>query len=120
MSQVHVPTSGMAKPVSRSNRRATIRYRCAPATIGKVFAASGHEFQRAWILDLSLQGIGMHLPRPIDSGTLVLVVIKSNDGAKSFELSAKVMHCHALPQGEYFVGCELTKLLTPDDLEQLL
>ena len=120
MSQTSIPQEGVAKLVARGNRRATIRYRCAPATVGKGFSDDDHEFQRAWIIDLSLKGIGIQVTRPLAPGHLIIVTIKSNDGTKTFELSAHVMHCDALPQGEWSVGCELTVPLSPDELEQLL
>ena len=120
MSQIQLLQQGGSQTAARGNRRATIRYRCAPATIGKVFSADDHEFQRAWILELSVQGIGLQLSRAVDAGRALLVAVKSNDGARTFELSAKVMRCHPLPQGEWYLGCELTAILSADDLEQLL
>ena len=120
MTQIHVPHGEKARSIARGNQRATIRYRCAPATIGKIFPTDDQEFQRAWIIDLSLKGIGMQLSRPIDAGRLIIVLIKSNDGTRTFELSARVSHCHAQPQGEWSIGCELMTLLSPDELDQLL
>lgn len=120
MSQTSIPQEGVAKPVARSNRRATIRYRCAPATLGKVLSTDDQEFQLAWIIDLSLQGIGMQASRRIEPGRLVVVAIRSNDGAKVYELAGHVMHCNPAAQGEWFIGCELVVPLSPDDLERLL
>jgi hypothetical protein len=114
------PFQGPAKLASRSNRRAIIRYRCAPATIGKVVTVGDQLFQRAWIQDLSISGIGMDLARPISKGHLILISIKSNDNRKTFELSAQVMHCSALPHDQWHLGCEFAVPLTPDDLDQLL
>lgn len=120
MSQTSIPPDTVAKLAAKSNRRATFRYRCAPATIAKVYSSDDHEFQRAWILDLSLQGIGMQFTRPIDTGRRIIVTMKSNDGTKTFELSARVMHCSPVPQGEYSVGSEFINSLSADELEQLL
>jgi hypothetical protein len=125
-SEVNVaPTStpreeGTAKTVSRGNRRATIRYRCAPATVGKVFSAEDHEFQRAWILDLSLRGVGMQLARPLNPGQHFALLVRSNDGLRTFELAGTVCHCDPVPHGDWLVGCELTIALTPEELDQLL
>ena len=119
MSQASVP-EGSAKPIARRNRRVSIRYRCAPATVGKVLSTDDHEYQRAWILDLSLHGIGMELPRPIEAGRLIIVSLRSSDGMTVHELSAKVMHCDLSLQGAWYVGCELTTPLSRDQLDQLL
>jgi PilZ domain len=120
VSQISIPSDGLVKPASRGNQRATIRYRCAPATVGKVFSANDQEFQRAWILDLSLKGVGMQLSRPLEPGHLIIIAVRGNDGAKIHELSARVMHCSPVPQGDWFVGCELTFPLSPEEMEQLL
>jgi hypothetical protein len=120
VSQASVPQENAVRPV-KGNRRATVRYRCAPATMGKVYLADDQEFQRACIVNLSLKGIGLQIPRPLSAGQFVVVSLKSNDGAKNFELAAHVMHCDPLPLGEeWFVGCELTLPLSSDDLDQLL
>jgi len=120
VSQTSVPQEEFPRLAARINRRATIRYRCAPATVGKVFSAGDQEFQRAWVLDLSLSGIGMELSRPLEAGRLVLITIRSHDGVMVHELSASVRRCCSVPQNSWFVGCELTVPLSPDELEQLL
>ena len=101
-------------------KRATVRYRCAPATVGKVFATADQEFQRAWILDLSLLGIGIQLSRTLEVGSLVVIMIRSNYATKIHELSARVMRCTQVPQGDWLIGCELLTALSPEELEQLL
>ena len=120
MSQTSVPVGEAAKAKPRGNRRAIIRYRCAPATVGKVFSTDDQEFQRVWVLDLSLKGIGMELCRPLEVGHLVIISVRSNDNSKTHELSARVMRCTALPMGTWLVGCELTNEFTPEEMEQLL
>ena len=119
MSQTSVPP-GMVKTASRGNRRATIRYRCAPATIGRVVVPGDQEFQLAWILDLSLRGIGMQLLSPVEPGRLIAISMKSSDGSKTFDLSAHVVRCNAAPHNEWYIGCELTHPITDEELDQLL
>ena len=119
MFPISVPP-GMGKSASLANRRASIRYRCAPATVGRVFSTEDQEFQLACILDLSLHGIGMQVVRPVEAGRLLIISMKSNDGAKTFDLAAKVMHCNEVPHDEWYIGCALTTPLTPEELEQLL
>jgi hypothetical protein len=111
---------GAVGAVARGNRRATIRYRCAPATVGKVIATEDHEYQRVWILDLSLRGVGIQLTRPLIAGQHVVLLMRNNDGTRLFELSAHVMRCVAVPHGDWQLGCELTIPLTLEELDQLL
>jgi hypothetical protein len=120
VSQTSVPLEETTKAKPRGNRRAIIRYRCAPATVGKVFSSEDQEFQRVWILDLSLKGIGMEMCRPLEVGNLVIISIRSNDRSKTLELSARVVRCNALPMGTWLVGCELSNEFSPEEMEQLL
>jgi hypothetical protein len=106
---------------SQSNRRATVRYRCAPATPGKILLSDDHELQKGWVIDLSAKGIGVQLGRPLAKGTSLVVHMKSNsDPKKTFQLHARVMHARQLPSGDWHVGCELLEFLKPEDLDQLL
>jgi hypothetical protein len=88
--------------------------------LGKIVSMDDKLIQRAWIQDLSLRGIGMHLMRPVEPGTLVVITLKSTDNAKNFELAATVMRCDALPHDEWLVGCAFTTPLTPEALDELL
>jgi hypothetical protein len=104
----------------RGNSRATVRYRCAPATIGKVYLSEDHEYQRACVINLSVKGAGLQLMRRLEVGEFLLITIKSNDGSRIYEITGHVAHCERLPQGDWYAGCELIVPLTPDDLDQLL
>ena len=76
-----------------SNRRAAVRYQCGPATPGRIMVVGGQEWQRAWVLDLSLGGVGLLLGRPLDMGLPLVVVLKGAAEKKTYELPARV--CHA-------------------------
>jgi hypothetical protein len=104
----------------RSNKRATVRYRCAPATIGKLYVSDDHEYQHSWLVNLSAGGVGLILTRPVPRGSFVLIHIKSNHPGKTYELAAHVVYCNALPHGEWNVGLELATPLSPEDLDLLL
>lgn len=108
------------KKVSRgsSNRRATVRYRCAPATTGKIAVEGDQELQRAWILDLSATGAGLEIARPIEAGAFLIIHLKGR--TRDFQLPAHVAHATRQPRGEWLVGCELDQRLSDADLDELL
>src|SRR5262245_20737025 len=89
----------------RANRRATVRYRCAPATQGKIARTDDQEFQRAWILDVSVNGIGLETSRQVEVGELVVVHLKSQ--TRSYQLAGHVAHATQRPDGTWLIGCEL-------------
>ena len=122
MSFQYVPLGGeVKKPRSPSNRRASVRYQCGPATPGRVLTVEGQEWQRAWVLDLSLGGVGLLLGRPVEMETRIVVVLKSNTTPKKlYELAARVCHCARQPDGDWVAGCEFETKLTDDVLDALL
>ena len=103
-----------------SNRRAAVRYQCGPATPGRVMVVGGQEWQRAWVLDLSLGGVGLLLGRPLDMGLTLVVVLKSTADKKTYELPARVCHASRQPDGDWIIGCEFATKLTDDELDALL
>jgi hypothetical protein len=110
------PLAGRRLP---TNRRASVRYQCGPATPGRVLV-DGQEWQRAWVLDLSLGGVGLLLNRPLETHSELIIVLKNDALKKVFELPARV--CHAVRQmdGDWIVGCEFADKLTEEQLDELL
>ena len=119
MSQASLPQEGTARRC-RSNHRATVRYRCAPATIGKVYLGDDTELQHAWVLNLSATGVGLTLARPLPIGTPIVVQMRGNDAATLYEITGHVVHCTAYPQDEWMLGCEFSDPLAGADLDNLL
>jgi hypothetical protein len=78
------------------------------------------EWQRAWVLDISLTGVGLLLSRQLDPGLPVVVHLKSAAANKAFELSAIVCHASPQPDGDWVVGCKLNDKLTDEQLDALL
>ena len=103
-----------------TNRRATVRYQCAPATPGRVALSTDFEFQRAWVLDLSANGVGLYMSRPLKAGATLVIQLKASSLQKIYELSARVVHATALPAGDFRIGCEFMSGLSDEDLDALL
>jgi hypothetical protein len=121
MSFRHVPLGASPEAVSSPERRATIRYHCAPATLGRVALPPKEETQQGWVLDISRNGLGLLLPRPLPSGLPVLVRMKDTAGANVYDLPGQVVHAtKQVAGGEWVVGCRLDAPLTQDDLDALL
>jgi PilZ domain len=121
MSFQYIPfKEGPSEPRARSNQRVSVRYHCGPATAGRVNVAEKLEFLRAWVLDLSAQGVGLLVPRQLDLGQLVIITVKGTSNQRTYELPARVVHVTRSPQGEWVAGFALNDPLTSDDLDALL
>ena len=102
------------------NNRRTVRYSCAPATVGRLFIADDREYQYACVLNISEGGIGLVLERPVAAGTLIIVQVRTVETKVADDLTARVTHCTRQVSGEWLVGCEFAEALTPDTLDTLL
>jgi hypothetical protein len=80
----------------------------------------GQEWQRAWVLNLSLGGAGLLLSRPLNSGLEIVVHLVSSALSTTCEVPARVCHVTQQPDGDWVIGCEFAIQLTEDQLEALL
>jgi hypothetical protein len=115
----YTPLEGGVAKGKRANQRALVRYQCAPATPGRILLLDDQELQNGWLLDLSLKGVGLLLPKPIKAGTFLVIQIKGND-RKTYDLPARVAHATLQSSGDWLIGCELVKPLVHEELDDLL
>jgi hypothetical protein len=102
------------------NRRVMVRYQCAPATAGRIYIADDQEFQRAWIENLSIGGVGMYLSRPVAVGTLIVVEIRSHPSGTVHELGGEVKHSSLKEPYGWYVGVEFLQPINEVTLDALL
>jgi hypothetical protein len=114
------PKTGKFKRPSPGNQRATVRYRCPPATPGRVYAAEDLQYQRGWMQDLSVTGIGLLMTKPLERDLFVTIQLKSPSSNKSYNLPAHVVHATQQPSGDWMVGCHFICALSLEELDDLL
>lgn len=103
--------------------RATVRYRCAPATFGRVLlddCSDDQEYQRAWLADLSAGGAGLMMIRPVAVGSSLHLVLRNPINHQLILLQAHVVHATQQVSGDWLVGCQFCRSLDREDLEELL
>jgi hypothetical protein len=121
MSFEHVPLqSGAVSPPSPAQRRATVRYRCAPATLGRLFIANSYQSLQAWVLNLSVTGAGLLLNHPVESDSWVLIELESPTTSLTLEVSARVAHATLQSDGSWLLGCAFARPLSNDELDAML
>jgi hypothetical protein len=111
---------GAREPRAGSNRRASVRYHCGPATPGRIYLSQTQEFLRAWVLDLSRHGMGLIVPRPLEVGQQVTIKMKNATGDRTFDMSAEVVHVNTHPHGEWVAGFEFATPLDDNVLDAIL
>ena len=115
--QLQVTSQAVHDP-DRLRRRAFPRYvmrREASCTLKAVMSG---ECWPARVANLSSEGLGLMLERPIETGRLVFVELSSPSGLFACMAMMQVLHVAARESG-YYVGGELVKQLSPEDIRML-
>ena len=102
------------------DRRRTVRYMCAPATVGRLYVAEDREYQYVCVLNISEGGIGLVLEHPVAVGTWVIIQVRTIETRVADDLPARVIHCTPQVSGEWLIGCEFAEPLTADALDAFL
>jgi hypothetical protein len=101
-------------------RRASVRYRCNLATLGKLFFPASSESLESWVHNLSETGVGLNLGRALNVGTDLVIRLRGPSLEKSLQLAARVIHATQEVDGTWRVGCAFETRLSADDLDSLL
>jgi PilZ domain len=69
----------------------------------------------AQVRDVSIQGIGLLVDQPIETGTPL--VVGAGPSGKPMRTELKMQVCHATRQtdGKWLLGCQFARYLTADD-----
>jgi hypothetical protein len=101
-------------------RRVSDRYRCALATSGKLYFPATGESTIAWVINLSVGGIGLNLSRTLEDGTELLIQLKVPEGNLVLKVPAHVVHTTPEVDGTYRIGCAFHEPISGDALDSLL
>jgi hypothetical protein len=103
-----------------TSRRNSARQPSSRPLPRRLCAGDAREQLDAWILDLSVNGIGLVVDKPVEVGTLLLLELETCPQAAPLTVWANVVHCQPTGDGEYRIGCQFVTPLADDDLEVLL
>jgi hypothetical protein len=110
----------LRKQIMGIKRRKLERFRCPIAAMGKLhFPTTGDKLE-VWVKNLSKGGIGITLSQPLDSGTEVIVSLKSDDLKITFQRKSTVVHSTQEVDGSWRIGCAFSNELSDDELDALL
>jgi PilZ domain len=101
-------------------RRTTERYRCALATSGRLFLPGTGDTMVAWVINLSVGGMGLNLPEKLAEGQALTVHLKAPESKLAVAASARVVHVTAEVDGTWRVGCAFDQPLPAETLDTLL
>ena len=120
---VLLPPGRTPTAVAVVERRAFPRRLCPPDIVVGFLAVPGGEEGEAVLWDISEQGIGLVLDRPLPPGSAVFLELPAaRPGPERTQIAqvAEVVHAAALPGGRWLVGCQLGVRLAADDIRAIL
>ena len=109
-----------ARTVSNSDRRRATRRQPTQGTTCRLATAAGEKIGLGLVWNISTSGVSMLIAAPLQPGILVQGELTAGDGRTMLGLSLKVAHLYALRTGDYFVGGQFERPLTPQDLRPFL
>jgi hypothetical protein len=80
----------------------------------------GREYGSGLVWDISATGVGLLVPFAPKKGSAFNVTLATEDGGASLTLPIRVAHVRQLSTGDYFVGGEFARTLTPDEIEAFI
>jgi hypothetical protein len=105
--------------VLEADRRKESREKCDPPRAIHLFAKPQLGLIEAHIRNFSPRGLGIVTDRPFTTGTLLAVQRQRGQLGLTGMLTAKVRHVAVLPDGQWLLGCSLSRQLTNEELTNL-
>jgi hypothetical protein len=100
-----------------AERRQAVRHPYRQAV--SCFVLPNYERFWAWAQNISVSGIGIIANRQLKPGTLLVMQLK-NLPLPLITLAARVVHCTAYPNSNWWLGCEFDHHLSEETLSALL
>ncbi|MCI0354696.1 MAG: PilZ domain-containing protein [Acidobacteria bacterium] len=113
------PAAAKLRPGQRIDRRATVRYPCHLKTTCHPLTTE----QTGWVgevVNLSAGGVGLLLPQPFKTRTVLVVELHGARPAFTRELLARVVHVRKKADGRWLIGCAFASLLRDKELKAVL
>jgi hypothetical protein len=108
------------RPAHGPERRGAKRFQCRASRLVVLRSPETGTKAEGWALNLSETGIGLYLPYPIQSGTVVVLHLRGRGAAASVTVPARVVHAGERADGTWHVGCAFARRLDPRVVQDLL
>ena len=82
--------------------------------------ADTHAPVQAWILDVSVGGVGLVTSEALDIGSLLMIELETQARAEPLKMLASVLYCQPTAEGEFRHGCQFVTPLSEQQLRDVL
>lgn len=108
------------KPAAGADQRIWVRYSCDVRATCRKFGEAAQASQHVQVLNISASGIGLVIPPPLDTGSLLNLDLFDKTGRRVCGILACIVHTTQRAGGDYAVGCNFIRELTEEEIESLL
>jgi hypothetical protein len=106
-------------PPPAIERRARVRFRSDRPNAGRAFIANSFRSMQARVLDVSLIGVGLLVPEPLELGTRLDVEFEGH-ATGPFAMFVEVINVTPQPEGGWRCGCDLIWKISEEELRLML
>jgi hypothetical protein len=103
-----------------SDRRASIRHLCNFDVSFSPDSSGNEERWEATVCDISLEGMGLIVRKPLPLGLEIGVDLDSAEAGLSYTMCARVLRLAPLSDGTWRAGCAFLRALSEEELRSLL
>ena len=99
------------KDIMELMRRKALRLPCKSFLTGSLFVPAESKRLDIWVLDLSINGIGLMALEDVEVDQEVIIRLKRTEPIATVPFHARIIHCTAENEGCFRVGCKFTEPL---------
>jgi c-di-GMP-binding flagellar brake protein YcgR len=101
------------------DRRSWVRYPCEVTATYSLVSGDEQPSRPAQVLNISAGGVALSVREPLETGTLINVVLRAARGPFTRTILACVVHVTKTADGGVAAGCNFIRELTQDELRAL-
>lgn len=111
-----VDATTLPPPARPEDRRGAPRRQPALGTVVDLDAGPDGAPRQGLVWNISLSGVSLLLPEPIDPGTTLGGVLVTTDAGVRLPVRLRIAHVRQLLTGDYYLGAQFDRPLAPDEM----
>jgi hypothetical protein len=108
------------KPPAPGDGRSWVRFSCSVQAVCDTVPANGRAPEAVQVINLSPSGVGLMVPRQIETGSMLSLELRSPSGRHACTMLACVVHASGRDSGNWALGCNFIRELTDQEMQTLL
>jgi PilZ domain len=103
-----------------TNRRSALRRQATLGTVCRLAFGPAGATHLGLVWNLSSSGVSMLLPEPPERDAVLAVELATTDDRVSLPITLRVVHVRPIRTGDFFLGAQFQRPLTPAEMRPFL